>query len=127
MAVFHSAGALLQSSISLKKKKKKKAGSFPSAPAMLVLVQFLLGQVGSPQRWRRSAVQAGKQLRGMPNGFSIPPCGSTLGQRRELCCGRRQLRPRGLPGTGAGGQRGGCTTPPQTSAPSAVIGAWRLV
>lgn len=47
---------------------------------MLVLVRFLLGQVGSLRCWGRSAVQAGKWLRGMLNDFSIPPCGSTRGR-----------------------------------------------
>lgn len=87
-----------------KKRKVKKVGSFPPAPAMLVLVQFLLQQVGSLQCWRRSAMQARKQLGGMPNGFSIPPCGSTRGQRRDLGCGRRQLQPYGLLRSGIGGQ-----------------------
>lgn len=45
-------------------------------------------------------MQAGKQLRGMLNDFSIPPCGSPRGQRRDLGCRRRQL-----PGTGTGSQR----------------------
>lgn len=45
-------------------------------------------------------MQAGKQLRGMLNDFSIPPCGSTRGQRRDLGYRRKQL-----PGTGTGSQR----------------------
>lgn len=90
VAVFHSAGSLLLSSISLIYVCIK-GWLLSPAPAVLILVQFLLGQVGSPQCWRQLAVQAGKLFGGMLNGFSIPSCGSTRGQRRELRGGSSDL------------------------------------
>lgn len=67
-------------------------------------------------------MQAGKQLRGMLNGFSVPPCGSTRGQRRDLGCRRRQL-----PGTGTGSQRKVAQPFHKPVYLLFVTGAWRMV
>lgn len=70
MVVFHSAGSLLQSSKSLKKKKRKGLAPFPLPPHCLFWFGFSSGRLGARRAGGGQPCERGSGSEGCPMAFS---------------------------------------------------------